>query len=305
MGAGRQRPQAPQQNFAASGLLPPPPRPMSAPQNAPMQLQPLQVQLTGIPSTAHPAPPGQSLDEITAARMQQLLRPQQTGFMQPGFQMQNGFQPQPTGFQPQQYGQFQQPYLNGNASGSPFADPRSMMAAQPTGFNNFQPGLQPGGINSMLPPALTPQRTGFPNQQPPTQQNGFNQLQPQQTNFSAGSIQMQPTGFPQPFQPQATGFPQQTGFGQANNFGMNNLPPVPPIPQQSTPAPLMPQKTGPAPNIKFGMNPAAKRLAPQPTGRADLSKASEWPHVCLINCANLHSSAAKSVWVLKSFRISA
>lgn len=280
----RQRPQAPQQNYTGSGLLPPPPRPMSAPQNAQMQLQPLQAQLTGVPSIAHPAPAGQSLDEITAARMQQLLRPQATGFMQPGFPMQNGFQAQPTGFQQQQFGQIQQPYLNGNASGSPFADPRSMMQPQPTGYNNFQqPGLQPGGINSMLPPALTPQRTGFPNQQSSLQQNGYGQLQPQQTSFQPGSMPMQPTGFQQPFQPQPTGFgslqPQPTGFGQVTNFGANNLPPVPPIPQQSTPAPLMPQKTGPAPDIKFGMNPTVKRLAPQPTGRrANLSQASKYLH---------------------------
>lgn len=302
MNAGRQRPQAPQQSYTGSGLLPPPPRPMSAPQNAQMQLQPLQAQLTGIPSTAQPAPPGQSLDEITAARMQQLLRPQATGFMQPGFPMQNGFQAQPTGFQPQQFGQMQQPYLNGNASGSPFADPRSMMP-QPTGYNNFQPGLQPGGINSMLPPALTPQRTGFPNQQPPIQQNGFNQLQPQPTNFSAG--QMQPAGFQPPFQPQATGFsslqPQPTGFGQMNNFSANNLPPVPPIPQQSTPAPLMPQKTGPAPDIKFGMNPAAKRLAPQPTGRrANLAQASKYTFPCRLNYADPCFSTAEPLRILKN-----
>ncbi|KAK5941436.1 cytoskeletal protein binding protein [Knufia obscura] len=275
----RQRPQPPQQSYA--GLLSPPPRPTSAPQNAQQNqfgLQPLQAQLTGVSSNTHPAPAGQSLDELTAQRMQQFLRPQQTGFMQPAMQMQNGFQPQPTGFQQPQFSQMPQPYLNGNAAGSPFADPRSLMQPQPTGFNNFQQQPQQTGINSMLPPALTPQRTGFPNAQPHMQQNGINQFQPQQTGFQPQGLHPQPTGFQSPFQAQQTGIQQPlqsqpTSFGHTNGFGNSGFPPVPPIPQSTTPAPLVPQKTGPAPDIKFGVNPAAKRLVPQPTGRADLSKA--------------------------------
>lgn len=262
---GRQRPQAPL-SYTGSALLPPPPRPTSAPQYAQQNnfgLQPLQAQLTGVAGNAHPAPPGQSLDEMTARKMQQYLQPQPTGFMQPGMPIQNGFQPQPTGFQ--QLG-MQQPYLNGNAAGSPFADPRGMQP-QPTGFVNFQPQ---GGINTILPPALTPQRTGFPQQQA----NGFNQFQPPMQQ-----VQPQPTGFgfqQGGFQPSIQ--PQPTGFGQINGFG--NLPPVPPIPQSSTPAPLIPQKTGPAPEIRFGVNPAAKRLAPQPTGRrANLASASKFNHI--------------------------
>lgn len=283
--APRQRPQAPQQSFTGSALLQPPQRPTSAPQGMQQNqfsVQPLQAQLTGVPNNAHPAPPGQSLDELTAQRMQQYLRPQPPGYMQSGMPLQNGFQPQPTGFQQQQFGQMQQPYLNGNVVGSPFADPRTGMQPQPTGFGSFpQPGQQQGGINSMLPPALTPQRTGFPNAPPPQQANGFGQFQPTQNNFQQGGIQPQPTGFQPPFQPQPTGFqpsvqPQATGFGQFNGLGTNNLPPVPPIPHQASPAPLVPQKTGPAPDIKFGVNPAAKRLQPQPTGRrANLAQASK------------------------------
>jgi len=277
--APRQRPQPPQQNFTTPGFLSPPPRPTSAPQNAQQSqfsVQPLQPQLTGVPNTTHPAPVGQSLDELTAHRMQQYLRPQQTGFMQPGMQIQNGFQPQPTGFQQQQFGQMQQPWLNGNAAGSPFADSRAPMQPQPTGFSPFHQQPQQTGINSMLPPALVPQNTGFPNSQPQIQQGGFGQYQPQ------------PTGFQQPFQPQQTGFPsslqpQPTGFGQTNGFSTGILPPLPPMPQQSTPAPLLPQKTGPAPEIRFGVNPAAKRLTPQPTGRrANLSHASKSDVVCSI-----------------------
>ena len=268
--AGRQRPQAPI-SYTGSALLPPPPRPTSAPQYAQQNqfgLQPLQAQLTGVAGNAHPAPPGQSLEELNARKMQQYLQPQQTGFMQPGMPIQNGFQPQTTGFQ--QYG-IQQPYLNGNTAGCPFADPRGM-PPQPTGFNNFQQG----GINSILPPALTPQRTGFPQQQ---QTNGFNQGQPGfQPGFQQG-LQPQPTGFGF----QQTGLQpsiqsQPTGMGQTNGFGsLPPLPPMPPMPQNTTPAPLIPQKTGPAPEIRFGVNPAAKRLAPQPTGRrANLASASKF-----------------------------
>lgn len=290
----RQRPLAPQQNFTGSALLAPPPRPTSAPQNAQhngFNLQPLQPQLTGMPISAHPAPPGQSLEELTAQRMQQYLGPQPTGFMQqPAMPMPNGFQPQPTGFQSQQqFVQMQQPYLNGNAAGSPFADPRSTMQPQPTGFGSFpQPSPAPAGINSLLPPALAPQRTGFPNTpQPQIQQpNGFNQFQAQQSGFQQQVLQPQATGFPQqqPFQPQQTGFlqsmqAQPAGFGQTNGFPQTNFPPVPPIPQSTTPAPLVAQKTGPAPEIRFGV-PAAKKLAPQPTGRrANLAHASKFSMV--------------------------
>lgn len=269
--SARQRPLPPQQSLSPTSGLLPPPRPLSAPQNAQQNqfgLQPLQAQLTGVANSAHPAPPGQSLDELTAQRMQQYLRPQQTGYIQ------NGFQPQPTGYPQQQFGQLQQPFLNGNVAGSPFADPR--LQPQTTSYGGFQQG----GVNAGLPPALIPQRTGFVNQQPQLQQNGFNQFQPQQTGYQPSNIPVQPTGFQPGFQPQQTGFPQalqpqQTGFAPTNGFGHNNFPPVPPIPQQPTPAPLVTQKTG-APDIKFGV----KKLQPQPTGRrANLAQASKfiWP----------------------------
>jgi hypothetical protein len=250
----RQRPHAPPSMQQGSLTLPPPPpRPLSAPQNFPQQNNfgppPLQPQLTGIPSS-HPqiAPPGQSLSELNQLRFQQQygqqqLMPQLTGFPQqgPGFnQFGNSLTPRQTGFIPQQ--QFgipqQQAFINGQQAGGPFADPRpsqfSSLSAQQTGFNpNFQPLPQqplPTGTSSTLPPALQPQPTGFTN------------------------------GFHQP------------GFGQA----APPLPPVPPIPQQHTPAPLQPQKTGPAPPVRFGVQADAKKLAPQPTGRrANLSQASK------------------------------
>lgn len=301
----RQRPQAPI-SYSGSALLPPPPRPMSAPQNFQQQGQfahaPLQAQLTGLPRTAAlQAPPGQSLSELSQQqRLQQQhgqygLQPQQTGFMQPqqtGFnQYQNGMMPQQTGFAPQQFQG--QPYLNGNAVGSPFADQyrAAPMPPQP-GF--LQPGPAPGSLNSVLPPALVPQRTAF---QPPPQQQ---QQQPQQQNGYPQQLQPQPTGFgqaPQPFQPQQTGFqqqlqPQQTGYQQQqqqqNGFNANTFhpPPMPPMPRMLEPpaAPLIAQKTGPAPPVRFGVQPAAKKLTPLPTGRANLANASKLLSflVCLV-----------------------
>ena len=282
MNMPRQRPLPPQQSFMGSRSLAPPPRPTSAP-NAPQNqfgLQALQPQLTGVPQRQ--APYGQSLEELGQQRMQQQqfqqiqLQPQQTGFPQQGFgQFANGMSQQPTGFQPQ-FQQFQQPYLNGNAQGSPFADPKPQFQPQPTGFGQF--GQNQGGVNSMLPPALQPQRTGFS-----PQQNGFGPIQPQQTAYQ----QPQQTAYQQPqqtgFQPQAPGFqsqlqPQATGFGpppQQGGFGNFQPPLAPPMPQQQTPAPLQPQQTGPAPDIRFGAQP--KKLAPQPTGRrANLASASKF-----------------------------
>jgi actin cytoskeleton-regulatory complex protein SLA1 len=283
----RQRPLPPQQTQTGLSLLSPPPRPTSAPQNpnqSQFGLRPLQPQLTGFPATAAlQAPPGQSLNDLSQQRLQQQfqqlqVQPQVTGF--PGQNQsigQFGLAPQPTGFQqqPQQFGQFpQQPYVNGNAAGSPFADPRPAFQPQPTGF---QPSPSANGINSILPPALQPQRTGFVSS-PPPQLNGFNQgIQPQPTGFPQPQpFQPQPTGFqPQPFQPQPTGFgqaPQQNGFGNFQQTTLPPVPPLPPMPQLSTPAPLVPQKTGPAPDVKFGSQP--KKLTPQPTGRrANLANA--------------------------------
>lgn len=235
----RQRPLPPQTVGQNSLLPPPPPRPLSAPQNFQAQsgfgLPPLQPQLTGIPQNApHIAPAGQSLNELNQQRFQQQLQPQPTGFVPQG-QFQNGLMPQPTGFgqSPSQFGFPQQPqpqYMNIQPAGSPFADPRPPLpnlAPQPTGFGGFPQQQQPmpTGINSVLPPALQPQPTGM---------NGFGN-----TTFTP--------------------------------------PPVPPIPQQPTAAPLRPQKTGPPPPVRFGVKHEAKKLTPQPTGlRANLAQASKF-----------------------------
>lgn len=247
----RTRPLAPQQTGSQGLIAPPPQRSSSAPMN-PQQQQnafgpppPLQPQLTGYNPNMHTqvAPPGQSLQDLSMQRMQQ----QMTGFpgqqQQPQFQFQqNGMMPQPTGF-------------NGMPMQAQPTGYQPMMQPQPTGF---QPGFQ------------QPFQTGFPQQQMP--------------------LQAQPTGFqsfsPAPLNPQATGInrflppaiqPQPTGFGQSpQNQQMPPLPPMPPMPSMPTAQPLVPQKTGPAPPIRFGVQPA-KKLTPQPTGRANLAKASTYP----------------------------
>ncbi|KAJ9157670.1 Actin cytoskeleton-regulatory complex protein sla1 [Pleurostoma richardsiae] len=241
----RQRPLPPQATAGQPGLMPPPPpsRPFSAPQSAQPSAfapPPLQPQMTG-----QVAPPGQSLNEINQARLQQQYAqqmqqmqqaapmgvfPQPTGM----YPMQAGMQtlpPQPTGFVPNQ---FVQPMMNGPQQ---MQGQFSPVQAQPTGFpGQFNPtgqqfggvAPQPGGVNSYLPPALEPQRTAMP----------------------------------PPMQPQPTGMNFTQGFG---NAGMAPQPQQ----QQAPPpiAPLQPQKTGPAPPVRFGVQPEANKLMPQATGR--------------------------------------
>lgn len=259
----RQRPAPPPQQATGGPLnMPPPPRASSAPgfpQQSTFAPSPLQPQLTGYPPQMQP--PQQQF---------QPMQPQQTSYQSPtgygmGFQQSNGMppqqngiqsmqqnfpalQPQPTGFQPQsQFGQqqaqqlgmgqpnYQQQIMNGQQSGSPFADPPRQQ---------FQP--MPSGLSN----SFTAQQTGF--------QPSFSMSQPTGINgFGA-----------QPTQPPPQLPPQQTG----GVFG-----PSQPVAPQQPPAPLMPQKTGPPPPVRFGVQPGAKPLVPQPTGRANLSKASKLP----------------------------
>ncbi|KAF9736212.1 Actin cytoskeleton-regulatory complex protein sla1 [Paraphaeosphaeria minitans] len=249
--APRVRPQAPQVQGQGGLIAPPPQRASSAPQN-PQQAYPppLQPQLTGFNPNMHTqvSPPGQSLQDLNMQRMQQ----------------------QATGFQPQsQFGQFQQQQNGMNGMNGMMAQPTGFQQAQPTGYMPMQA-----------------QATGF---QPPMQQNFQTGFQPGfQQNFAGQQmpLQAQPTGFnsfsPSSLNPQATGINQflppalqaePTGFGQ----NAPPLPPMPPMPSMPTAAPLVPQRTGPPPPVRFGTQPA-KKLVPQPTGRANLAKASMYTH---------------------------
>ncbi|KAM0271606.1 hypothetical protein ACHAQH_009054 [Verticillium albo-atrum] len=242
--AQRLRPTPPQPSPTQGSLVPPPPaRPLSAPQSAqnsgfaPPALAP---QMTGLNYQTRVAPPGQSLDEVNQARLQQQFLQQQQQQIQ---QMQHfptstytGQQQPPfpaVGAQPG--GQFMPPMMAGTmlpqATGL-FGDMNRQsqftpMQPQPIGYVGPYPQTQSfnpqptGSVNNFLPPALEPQRTGLP-----------------------------------PFQSQSTGF-SSPGSGGAVQM-----------------QPLQPQQTGPAPPVRFGVTGEAKRLAPQPTGRrANLSQA--------------------------------
>jgi len=245
----RQRPAPPQTATSPGSLMPPPPaRPLSAPQSAQSSAfapPPLMPQMTGMSPQAFQtqvAPPGQSLNDINQARLQQQYAMQQ----QIPQQQMNPYpvpqqQPAPgvmgfgSGMQ-QTGGQFMQqmqPMMTGVPVQSPFADPQRQnqfppMQAQPTGFqfgtvHGFN-SQRTGSVNSFLPPALEPQRTGMP---------GFQ--------------------------------PQQTGMSGFNNMSGSMQPAV---------QPLQPQKTGPPPPVRFGVTGDAKKLMPQATGRrANLSQA--------------------------------
>lgn len=252
-GPPRQRPQPPQQMNSAGGLAPPPQRAASVPNQSGFQPPPLQPQLTGYNPQfqGQMAPPGQSLQDLRQQTLQQqFLQNQQTGF--PG-QFHNGIMPQPTG-----YGQFPQG-----------------MQPQPTGFQpQFQPSVQQQFLNGQM--------AGSPFADP-TPRQSFHPMQAQPTGYNQFGLQPQPTGvnafLPPALTPQRTGaLSNNTLFGQPPQQLQQQAPPIPPIPQQPTIAPLQPQKTGPPPPVRFGVNPAANKLTPQPTGRrANLSQASKSP----------------------------
>ncbi|KAK4178629.1 hypothetical protein QBC36DRAFT_182208 [Triangularia setosa] len=242
----RARPVAPQYTQGQGGLIAPPPpsRPLSAPQTAqPSQFAPppLQPQMTGFQTQV--APPGQSLVEINQQRMQQQYAAQMQA-------QQQQMQPQMTGMQPMM------PMMTG-------------IPAQPTSFQvpgQFisQPtGMVPNGLLGTAPmQPMQMQPTGF------VGGGGFGQP-PVQQPFA--------TGLPMPLQAQQTGMsvlqPQMTGMGMQGFGGATTGSPVGgglSAPMQ----PLMPQKTGPPPPVRFGVQPDAKKLAPQPTGkRANLAAA--------------------------------
>ncbi|CAO2656654.1 Nn.00g054570.m01.CDS01 [Neocucurbitaria sp. VM-36] len=260
-GPPRMRPQPPQQQSTGGLIAPPPQRASSAPQN-PQQSAfgpppPLQPQLTGYNPTmvGQVAPPGQSMQDLQNMQNMQRMQQQMTGFPQQngGFGFQNGIAPQPTGYTVSPPPQ--QPMQTGFA---PFQQP------QPTGFQQ-------------------PMQTGFQQQgfQPTFQQNGSPFADPPRAPFQP--LQAQPTGYstfqPSPLNPQATGVnrflppaiqPQPTGFMSTQS--PPPMPPMPPMPSMPQLQPLVPQKTGPAPKIAFGVQPA-KKLTPQPTGRANLANA--------------------------------
>ncbi|XPS70612.1 cytoskeletal protein binding protein, variant 2 [Ascochyta lentis] len=252
MAPPRMRPQAPQQTGPGGLIAPPPQRSSSAPQNPqqnsafgpPPALMPQLTGYQGNQNMPQMAPPGQSLSDQQNRMNMQRMQQQMTGFPQQNsgynnFQ-QNGVMPQPTGFQQPQNGFA--PFQQSQATG--FQQPMQ------TGFG--QQGFQQGFGNGS--PFADPPRAPF---QP--QPTGYNSFQPSPLNPQATGVNQ--------FLPPALQ-PQPTGFGQSPP----PMPPMPPMPSMPTAQPLVPQKTGPAPAIRFGVQPA-KKLAPQPTGKASLANA--------------------------------
>jgi len=238
--AARQRPVAPQytQNQGSLMAPPPPSRPLSAPQSVQPSAftpPPLQPQMTGYQTQV--APPGQSLNDIAQARLQQQYMQmqqqqqqqqqqmhQQQMQQQPMMPMMTGIPVQQTGFAPQQ---------------NQFLPPQQTGMMNPQQQQQFgQPGpipMQPTGyVNNFLPQPLEPQRTAMPMQ---------------------------------PMQPMQTGFGQpQQGFGMGGGGGLA-------APMQ----PLLPQMTGPPPPVRFGVDSTKKLAPQPTGRRANLSAASELP----------------------------
>ena len=292
--ASRQRPQAPPVTQQGS-LLPPPPRPLSAPQNVSQPNSfgppPLQPQLTGVQHLSNIqgriANPGHSLNELEQLRLQNLHQQQhlqQQQFQQQQQQQQQQFTqqaiyPQPTGFVPQQgqgFGQFGNGtpeqttgYSQQAQQSAPFQSQQQFLGTQQTGAQLPQPS-QPQRLGN-FPQPLMPQITRYlPQPQPSTTPQSINALLPpalvpQNITALNGFRPGAPIGFPDggqsAFNHPPPPIPSSSAFQQ-----------VPPLLQ-----PLQPQKTGPTPPIRFGIGPDAKKLVPQPTGlRANLSHASQF-----------------------------
>jgi DNA-directed RNA polymerase subunit H (RpoH/RPB5) len=276
----RQRPAAPHfQNLQGGLMIPAPPnRPLSAPQsnqNSVFAPPPLQPQSTGMQNSSgfqsQIATPGQSLEELR-------MRQQFAGFNQG----QNG--QQNMGLMPQSTGAFQ--YNNG-------------MQQNNQSQNAFQYPMQTG---NQQPPQQLQSNGAGPFADPRTQQ--FSPIQQNPTGYQGSFVQPQqqfprPTGvnafLPPPLQPTPTGIQSQN-----NGFSTFTTPPVPPMPQQSTPAPLVPQKTGPPPPVRFGVTGDTKKLMPQATGRrANLSQASKSIYYTIPAIIRLtFDSTPKPLWFL-------
>lgn len=254
MAPPRMRPQAPQQTGPGGLIAPPPQRSSSAPQNPqqnsafgpPPALMPQLTGYQGNQNMPQMSPHGQSMNDQQNMLNMQRMQPQMTGFPQQnsGFNnfQHNGLMPQPTGFQQPQNGFA--PYQQSQPTG--FQQPMQ------TGFG--QQGFQQGFGNGS--PFADPPRAPF---QP--QPTGYNSFQPSPLNPQATGINQ--------FLPPALQ-PQPTGFGQSPP----PMPPMPPMPSMPTAQPLVPQKTGPPPPVRFGVQ-QAKKLTPQPTGKASLANASK------------------------------
>ncbi|KAI5850390.1 SH3 domain-containing protein [Morchella snyderi] len=157
------------------------------------------------------------------------------------------------------------------------------MGAQPMQFQNMGMtaplAMQPTGqMYQNMNNGMMPQNTGMPYMNMVSHATGGIQ-QPMPHNPLQAPLINQPTGQLQSFGQQLGYMSGQPTMNAGRGMGVNSLLPPPLVPnatgaqQQFTGArTLVAQPTGPPPNVKFGVN-SAKKLVPQPTGRADLTKA--------------------------------
>lgn len=194
--------------------------------------------------------------------------------------------PQRPGSAPQNFTGMSMPPLTQTFTGQPsMMSNYGQMGAQPMQFQTMgMPApmtMQPTGQMFPMNTGMMQQNTGLPYMnlvgQPPV---GIQQPMPQ--NPMQPPIISQPTGMLQNFNQQQPSFlSQQSTMNTGRGMGINSFLPPPLVPtatgaqQMPGAKPLIAQPTGPPPNVKFGVN--SKKLVPQPTGRADLSKASTFP----------------------------
>jgi hypothetical protein len=286
---------APKPTKAETAPQPSPPPPAPAPAQPPVA-QPTPLPPTGALSQLA------SLSLDTPPLQPTVKTPPPLSFVPPSapaYQPQT--QPQPVFSDPSQVPSIMAPSFTG-ASGSYAAGRARPMAPAITGNLGIAPPppMRPLSAPQTFVPGqqqpLAPTFTGIPNQMQyggmaTMQSQGTlpNMMGPQQIPFQNTGMpagQFANGGFTQPgfqmqMQPQITGmqqapaqFPMYTGA-----LGINRTLPAPLIPQTTaaTLQPLQPQPTGPPPPVRFGVQ---KKLTPQPTGRANLTKASAWfPHL--------------------------
>ena len=170
---------------------------------------------------------------------------------------------QPMNYGPNQAQQFPfQSYVGGVPSSLSMQPTGSTFSTLSTGFSVPTMGINGQPLNAGI-------------QQPMPQHPPAPAFQAPIISQPTGALLAQQYGVPRQ---------QQTSFQSSINtqpigrgLGVNSVLPPALIPQSTGLQPattLMPQKTGPPPAVKFGVD--AKKLTPQPTGRANLSKASTY-----------------------------
>ncbi|KAI7199080.1 hypothetical protein KC352_g20108 [Hortaea werneckii] len=301
----QQQPQPTQQQGADQALFDKiaalKPQPTAAPpRQRPAPPPALQQQQTGplAPPPRAASAPGFQNPQQSGGFAPPPLQPQLTGYMpQPQQGMQTGAYGGYGGMPPQQpqgFPQQQQAYPQQQQQGYPTMQPQPTgMAFQPqSSFGQAAQGYHYGGFTG-----------GMPGGQGGIGMGGMGMQQPPQPNYQQQLVNGAQTGSPFA-DPSMGGIPGRSftpvgGMGQPTGMGMGmgmngtaatggfqapppqqQQPQLPPQqtggvfgPGQALQQPLQPQKTGPVPPVRFGVTGGQAPLQAQPTGRANLAKA--------------------------------